>query len=212
VSEIAKALDVTRGGDISGALEQLSESGLVAAQGGKNPKTGEDTRLLRYRIRDNYARFYLKYLEPVKDMIDASAYAFADLDQFSGWETDMGFQFENLVLNNFRDILRPLHLDRALVTSASPYVARGSAAKGTRGCQVDLLIQTNMSICIVEIKRKATIGREILDEVKRKCAGVPRRKDVAVRTALVYDGELVRSVEAEGYFDAVVSSRDLLGL
>jgi len=212
VSEIAKAIGVERGGDISSALEQLSESGLVAAQGGKNPKTGEGTRLLRYRIRDNYARFYLKYLEPVKDMIDASAFAFTDLEQFAGWETDMGFQFENLVLNNFRDILHPLHLDKALVTSASPYVVRGSSAKGTAGCQIDLLIQTNMSICLVEIKRKAKIGREILDEMKRKCACVPRRRDVAVRTALVYDGELVRSIEAEGYFDAIISSRDLLGL
>ena len=212
VSEIANALQVVKGGDITDALKQLAESGLVSAQGGKHPKTGGDARILRYRIRDNYARFYLKYLEPVKAMIDAASYSFSGLDQFSGWETDMGFQFENLVLNNFRDILRPLHLEKALVTSASPYVARCETARGVAGCQVDLLIQTNMSVCVVEIKRRAQIGREILDEVKRKCAAVPHRRDVAVRTALVYDGELVRSVEAEGYFDAIVSSRELLGL
>ena len=213
VSEIAHVLGVVKGGDITDALAQLSESGLVAAQGGKNPKTGGDARILRYRIRDNYSRFYLKYLEPVKDMIDAASFAFTDLEQFAGWETDMGFQFENLILNNFREILRPLHLEKALVTSASPYVGRSSSvSQQDSGCQVDLLIQTNMSICIVEIKRRAKIGREILDEVKRKCARVPHRKDVAVRTALVYDGELARSVEAEGYFDAIVSSRDLLGL
>lgn len=31
------------------------ESGLVSGQAGKNPKTGEDLRIVRYRIRDNYA-------------------------------------------------------------------------------------------------------------------------------------------------------------
>lgn len=35
---------------------------------------------------------------------------------------------------------------------------------------------------------------------------------VSVRTALVYDGNLAPSVEADGYFDAVVPFRRLLGL
>lgn len=42
------------------------------------------------------------------------------------------------------------------------------------------------------------------------------RKDMRVdrcfRTALVYAGDLTRSVEADGYSDAVVSAADLLGL
>ena len=41
---------------------------------------------------------------------------------------------------------------------------------------------------------------------------LPLRRGLSVRIALVYDGELAPSVEASGYFDAIVSSRDLLGL
>ena len=40
VSEIAAALRVDKGGDISDELEQLAESGMVARDGGANPATG----------------------------------------------------------------------------------------------------------------------------------------------------------------------------
>jgi hypothetical protein len=56
------------------------------------------------------------------------------------------------------------------------------------------------------------IGEEIEDEVARKVARLPVAPGVSVRTALVYDGHLSPVVRAGGYFDAIVSSRDLLGL
>ena len=33
-------------------------------------------------------------------MIDSNAFHFDGLDRFAGWESIMGLQFENLVLNN----------------------------------------------------------------------------------------------------------------
>ena len=59
----------------------------------------------KYRIKDNYSRFYLKYIEPVKEMIDSDAFAFSGLSQFPAWDADLGYQFENLVVNNFRELL-----------------------------------------------------------------------------------------------------------
>ena len=56
--------------------------------------------------------------------------------------------------------------------------------------QVDLLLQTRRSVCIVEIKRQREIGREIVDEVAEKVRRVPVRKGMSVRTALVYEGSL----------------------
>ena len=135
ISEIALKLGVKRGGDLSEAMAQLVEAGLVARQGGENPMTGVSTRMARYRIRDNYSRFYLRYLEPAKAMIDEGAFAFHELDQFKGWQIDRGYQFENLVLNNFREILKPLHLEKSLVKSAAPYVRRGSE-KIERACRL----------------------------------------------------------------------------
>ena len=212
VTEIAKFLDVGKGGNITNALLQLVESGMVAADSGKNPETGADIRECRYRLSDNYSRFYLKYIEPAKGMIDSNAFHFDGLDRFAGWDSIMGLQFENLVLNNFRSLLAPLHLDNVMLTSAAPYSRRGVSSGGREGVQVDLLLQTRMSMCIVEIKRKANIGREIIDEVRRKCRLVPKKRGVSLHTAIVYEGEIAPSVEADGYFDAVIPFRRLLGI
>ena len=46
----------------------------------------------------------------------------------------------------------------------------------------------------------------------RKVALVPTRRGVSLRTALVYDGELAPIVEADGYFDALIPFRKLLGV
>ena len=212
VTEIARFLDVGKGGNITNALTQLVESGMVASDSGKNPETGADIRESRYRLCDNYARFYLKYIEPAKGMIDSNAFHFDGLDRFAGWDSIMGLQFENLVLNNFRSLLAPLHMDNAMLMSAAPYSRRGGSSGGREGVQVDLLLQTRMSMCVVEIKRKASIGREIIDEVRRKCRLVPKRRGVSLHTAIVYEGEIAPSVEADGYFDAVIPFRRLLGM
>ena len=50
------------------------EAGFLAEAGRINPETGKELRERRYRLRDNYSRFYLKYVEPVKDIIDAGSY------------------------------------------------------------------------------------------------------------------------------------------
>ncbi len=56
------------------------------------------------------------------------------------------------------------------------------------------------------------VGREVLDEMKDKVGRFAAPKGFSVRTALVYDGELAPSVEADGYFDAIVPFSRLLGL
>ena len=122
----------------------------------------------------------------------------------------MGLTFENLVVNNLRDLIGPLHLERFLITSAAPW--RRGKTKDAKGVQVDLLIQTRRSICVVEVKRQREIGREVIDEVAAKVEKVPRRAGVSVRTALVYEGRLAPIVEADGYFDAIVPFSRLLGL
>ena len=62
----------------------------------------------------------------------------------------------------------------------------------------------------MEIKRRREIGREVIDEVaeKVKRLGIGRR--LSVRTALVYSGFLSPAVEADGYFDAVVDTADIM--
>ena len=122
----------------------------------------------------------------------------------------LGLQFENLVLNNVLSLAPLLHLGGVPILSAAPFRLPGT--KTAKGCQIDLLLQTRRSACVVEIKRRREIGEEVEAEVARKVARLPIAPGVSVRTALVYDGHLAPVVLGNGYFDAIVPFRALLGL
>ena len=210
VSEISEELGISRGGSISDTLDILSEAGLVRRDSGRNPETFDMVRQARYRLKDNYSRFYLKYIEPVKVVIDDGSYDFASMSAMPGWDAVLGLAFENLVINNYRELLPRLHLDGVLVTSAAPYVRRKTGVRS--GCQVDLLIQSRRSLHFVEIKRRAEIGREVIEQVDSTVRSISRPDGVSVHTALVYDGHLSPVVAADGYFDAIIPFRELMGL
>ena len=212
-TEVADALGITKGGDVTAAIGNLVEAGFLAEAGQINPETGRELREKRFRIRDNYARFYLKCIEPHKRIIDDGAFEIASLDELEGYDSIMGLAFENLVVNNYRLLLPLLHLDGVVITSAGPYLRRGTKGpRGRKGCQVDLLVQTRRTVCIVEVKRMKEISREIIADVDRKVRAIKRREGVSIRTALVYDGHLAPVAKADGYFDAIIPISKLLGL
>ena len=105
-------------------------------------------------------------------------------------------------------LLPRLGLDRVLLKSTAPWRQLPTTRK--KGCQIDLLLQSERSVCIVEIKRRNTIGPEIEEEISRKIKALALPRDLSVRTALVYDGNLSPSVEARGYFDAIIPADNLL--
>ena len=215
-AEIASDLGVEKSGNITAAILRLEEAGLVAPDIGNNPETGVEARERRFRLRDNYTRFYLKCIEPVKHIIDSGAYGFTSLEEFSGWNSIMGLAFENLIVNNYRELIPALHLGGMLITSAAPYrkvgKRKGTGKRGRKGFQIDLLIQTRKAICVVEVKRRTEIGAEIVKEVDEKARAIRRPEGVSIKTALVYDGHLSPVAKADGYFDAIIPFKDLLGL
>ena len=217
LSEIAASLGKGRNGHLSEALEELELAGFVERERGLNPATGELQKIDAYRIRDNYTRFYLRYIEPYSAMIRRGAYSFASLEGLPQWGTVLGLQFENLVLNNAEDLIVRLGLDRSLVLSCASYRktadrtrAASVAGDEDRGCQIDLLIQLKQAMYVVEVKRKDKIDASVVEAVKQKIRRLPNPRELSVRPVLVYDGKLSASVTESGYFVAVIKASDLL--
>ena len=206
--EISEALGIENNGHLSDYLEELEITGFVAKDAGINPQTGGRVKLVRYRIVDNYTRFYLKYIEPRLDLVKKGIFELTDLEQLPGWSSVLGLQFESLMLNSIPALLKEFGVDGGALISAAPY--RRNAHSRGEGCQIDLLLQTRRSVWVVEFKRKAEIGTEVVDEVSQKVRRLGVRQETSVRTALVYVGRLSPAVEAEGYFDAVVDASRLL--
>jgi len=209
-TDLAERLGVGRGGSLSANLKELCEAGFVTKDEGLNPATLRPTKLARYRVSDNYTRFYLKYIEPHETEIRAGRFAFSSLASLEGWQADMGHQFENLVVNNVRRLVPHLHLDWSRVKSAAPFLVRGDRSAARQGVQIDLLVQAQGLAVLVEIKRKSRIDASVEAEMRRKLEVFPRKRNVSLRTALVYEGELDESVARGGVFDFMIPIETLL--
>ena len=57
-AEISRKVGIGRNGRLAAIMRDLTEGGFVADDRGKSPETGLELRVGRYRLRDNYTRFY----------------------------------------------------------------------------------------------------------------------------------------------------------
>jgi AAA+ ATPase superfamily predicted ATPase len=208
VSQISAALQKERSGHMTRYLQDLALGGFIARDAVFDPKTGRDTRTERFRLRDNYARFYLRYVAPRRESIDKGLLRGLSLDQLPEWDSVLGLQFENLVLNNVPALAPFLRLGRTPILAAAPYSQQATTRK--KGCQIDLLVRTKHSLYVVEVKHRKSIDLSVVGEVREKARRLPPTRSLSVRTALVYEGELDPRVETEGFFDFLIPFARLL--
>ena len=74
------------------------------------------------------------------------------------------------------------------------------------------LSRASETVYVVEVKRRQKIGMEVEEEVAERMRRLPLRKGMSKRPVLVYEGELDPAVEADGFFSAIISARQLLGV
>ncbi|MBQ2629904.1 MAG: hypothetical protein IJG13_09535, partial [Kiritimatiellae bacterium] len=106
-------------------------------------------------------------------------------------------------------IMRMLNLDRTLLLSAAPY--RQGETVRTKGCQIDLLLQTKHTAYAIEIKRREKIGEEVVSEMQEKLRRLKVRHGMGVIPVLVYEGRISKRIEADGFFANMISADRLLG-
>jgi hypothetical protein len=151
---------------LSLALSELESSGFLTKDippklsGVTIKAKGLRQRQLRYRLSDNYLRFYLKYVEPHCDQIAKGRFKSTALEQLDQWDTIIGLQFENLVLENLEAIFKALQIPRHVVLSAGPY--HQSTTQRQKGCQIDLLIQTKRCVYLCELKFRSQIDCSVV--------------------------------------------------
>jgi uncharacterized protein len=209
VSQISWALKQSRGGNLSAALHDLEQAGFLCGDVSFDLKTGcVRPRSTRYRLSDNYVRFYLRYVAPIKTQIKMGLYRQVPLESFRAWPTIMGLQFENLVLGSFDVVRRELGLERLPVLNAGPYWQNKTQRQ--QACQIDLLLRTKHSLYVVEVKLRGKIDRSVIGEVREKVRRLKIPGDLSVRTALIYQGELQAGIEEDGYFDFLIPFGELL--
>jgi len=62
--EISQEINYASGGPLSEYLEDLIISGFITEQHSWSLPSGSERKTCKYRIQDNYLRYYLKYISP----------------------------------------------------------------------------------------------------------------------------------------------------
>ena len=206
--EVSASLKKERTGHVSQCLEDLLASGFLEKDSVYEPGTARATRRFHYRLKDNYIRFYLRYIEPIREKIRQGLTETTVLEALVDWDVIMGYQFENLVLGNIPALCKRLSLNSASVRSAAPYFQKRTQRK--KACQIDLLIQTKHTLYVCEIKWRKKVEPQVIGEVQEKIGKLKTPKNLSVRPVLIYEGELSRALRDNDYFTAQIAFGDLL--
>jgi AAA+ ATPase superfamily predicted ATPase len=205
LNDIYTALKVEKSGVVSGYIEDLVTAGFVSHDFTWHLKTGQDSKLSHYRLKDNYLRFYLKYIEPNKKRIEKQG-----LKLLPQWQSAMGLQFENLVLSNRKAVQQLLGIDPSEIVNDNPFFQRKT--KNRQGCQIDYMIQTKFGTCyLCEIKFSAQeITKSVIDEVKQKIKSLALPRNMSVRPVLIHVNGIDEYVKKNDFFSYIIDFNDLL--
>ena len=209
MDEIFAGLKKSKTGDLSKYLNHLIEAGFVKRDYTWHIKTGVLSKLSKFRLSDNYVRFYLRYIEPAKAKIEKNLYKTRSISTLPGWSTIMGLQFENLILNNEFALFKVLGIPLEDIVFANPYFQPKTSQQ--QGCQIDYLIQTQHNtvyICEIKFSRHA-IKSSVISEVSEKITRLKLPKHYSYRTVLIHVNGVTEECEDSQYFSNIISFDEL---
>jgi len=210
IEEIQKFLQRDVGGRIPEYLRELELAGFIARDYTWNLRTGATAKLSRFRLSDNYLRFYLKYIAKNRDRIKRESYELKSLGSLPEWSAMMGLQFENLVLNSRRQLHELLRIDPQDIINENPYYQHKTQRHP--GCQIDYMVQTRFgSLYVCEMRfSKEPIGASVISDLKAKIAALGHPKGISYRPALIHVNGVTTEVADSEYFAALVDASTLL--
>jgi uncharacterized protein len=210
LEDLYKELNIKKSNKTSLYLKNLILAGFVARDFTWYVKDGKESKLSKYRLRDNYLRFYSKLIAPNKSKIERDEFLDRPLATLPGWDALLGLQFENLVLQNRKSIQSLLGLQASDIVCNNPYFQRKTANQ--ESCQVDYMIQTRhnfLYVCEIKFSRKP-ITLQIIDEMKQKIRRIKMPKYFSRLPVLIHVCGVEEEVIETGYFAHILDFGSML--
>ena len=207
---ICKALGNQKSGVISAYLNDLVMAGFLAKDPAWQLRTGKTKRQYLYRIRDNYLRFFLRYVDPRRSEIRQKRFGVKPLETLRGWDSVIGLQFENLVLQNRHFVWRQCGLTAGEIAQDGPFFQTPTTRR--QGCQVDYLIQTTQGpILLCEIKfHRGEVRPRVIAEVQDKLRRLVKPRNTSIFPVLIHVGDVSQGVIESGFFIHVIDFGEAL--
>ena len=210
LGEICNKLNRSISGGYSKHLDDLVKAGFVQRDFTWDLRKGKESKLSRYRLSDNYLRFYLKYIATTRSKIEKGIFSNMIFAHLPGWESIMGLQFENLVTHNRKILWHLIGLSLEEVVMDGPFFQNPTVKQS--GCQIDYMIQTRFhTLYLCEVKfSKIPVGYKIIQEMEEKRKRLKTPKFCSIRPVLIHVNGVEESVLEERYFDKVIDFGQLL--
>jgi AAA+ ATPase superfamily predicted ATPase len=163
------------GGSFTRALEELIASGFVS----KYVALDKKSKNTLFRLTDEYARFYLKYIELNKNQGEHFWKTLFQSQSYIAWA---GFNFESICLKHITQIKKALKIEGIHSVSSS---------WSAKGAQIDLVIKRNdhwINLCEIKfLNTEFTIEKNDLENLRNKLTLFKKEtgtKDVVVITLI----------------------------
>jgi len=209
-SELADELSYPSSGTLSEYLDELLDSAYISRDKSWVIKSGKESSISKYRLSDNYLRFYYKYIQPKLSRIEKGQYKNVDVNTLPGWQSMLGLQFENLVLRNRELIQIKLNINPSNIVCDNPYYQR--ATKRAAGCQIDYLIQTKLNtLFLCEIRfSKNPITTSVIKEVQKKIDRLVIPRGFSCVPVLIHINGISDELDDSDYFFKCIDFSDFL--
>jgi hypothetical protein len=211
LKDLAKKLKMEQSGQLSEAIHHLELSGFLRRDF-YFKADGKISKFSHLRVRDNYLRFYLKVIAPLKPNIQKGGMQIKSLNDIKNIASITGYQFENFILFNQLKMYEKLSLSASQIISSAPHYQMQDK-KGRKACQIDLLIHAEKDVFyLCEFKTSHKIGHQIIQEVEEKCRRIKLPKRCSVRPVLIHLNELDANHEEKikNYFFRTISFSDFI--
>src|SRR3990167_1390551 len=208
---LATKLNYAKSSALSEHLNDLILSGYITQYNSWSFKTTHVLpKIMKYRLSDNFIRFYFRYMKNKMNMIEAGNYTTVSPATLPGWSSMLGLQFENVVLKNRELLHKALAINPADIIASGTYFQRKTNKQ--KGCQIDYLIQTKYKTLLVcEIKfSQNPIGVNVISSVKDKIAKLSLPRGFAVVPVLIHAGEVTDAVYDADYFINIIDVNQYL--
>jgi len=210
LTELLTAAAKNKTGDYSEYLNDMVTAGFLARDYTWKPATGEISKLSHYRLKDNFIRFFLRYVAPNRPRIESGLFESRSLASLPGWESMLALQFENLVLNNSRKVIDRLNVPPEDVIFANAFFQRKTLLQP--GCQIDLAIQTRFNtLYVCEIKfSRSQLKYSIIEEMGKKLEALNLPRQFTARPVLIHVNGVHQDVIDSRFFSRVINFGELL--
>jgi uncharacterized protein len=208
--ELARKAKISLGGQLSALLRDLEAAGFLSAD---TPfHRGEDSRHIKYFLRDAYLRLYFEFIRPnlKKIRADQSVNFPSSIYRSGAFQAWLGRSFEYLCLQHALEIARIAGFS-AVEFSVGPYFL--PARKSRPGVQVDLVFDRAdnvLTVCEMKYSRRA-VGIEAIAEMERKIELLqPVSKGKTVQPVLIARSQPSQDLIDRGYFYRIIQAADLI--